>query len=153
MRSGSAYLKDINTLKKSFRVCIGVIVLFIFHGFLNLGYPEIIALGGAAFLFIITRLPPEQVLHEVDWTTLLFFTGLFIIVGFAQQSGLITLISNLAINVTNGDPWFTFLIIVWLSAFASAFVDNIPFTATMIPVIHELNENSINCLYIRLFSY
>ena len=137
-----AYLKDINTLKKSFGVLIGVIVLFIFHGFLNLE-PSIIALGGAAFLLIITRLLPEQVLHEVDWTTLLFFTGLFIIVGFAQQSGLITLISNLAINVTNGDPWFTFLIIVWLSAFASAFVDNIPFTATMIPVIHELNENSI----------
>jgi Na+/H+ antiporter NhaD/arsenite permease-like protein len=137
-----AYLKDINTLKKSFGVLIGVIVLFVFHGFLNLE-PSIIALGGAAFLLIITRLPPEQVLHEVDWTTLLFFTGLFIIVGFAQQSGLITLISNLAINVTNGDPWFTFLMIVWLSAFASAFVDNIPFTATMIPVIHELNENPI----------
>ena len=137
-----AYLKDINTLKKSIGVLIGVIVLFVFHGFLNLE-PSIIALGGAAFLLIITRLPPEQVLHEVDWTTLLFFTGLFIIVGFAQQSGLITLISNLAISVTNGDPWFTFLIVVWLSAFASAFVDNIPFTATMIPVIHELNENSI----------
>ena len=137
-----AYLKDINTLKKSIGVLIGVIVLFVFHGFLNLE-PSIIALGGAAFLLIITRLPPEQVLHEVDWTTLLFFTGLFIIVGFAQQSGLITLISNLAIGVTNGDPWFTFLIVVWLSAFASAFVDNIPFTATMIPVIHELNENSI----------
>lgn len=137
-----AYLKDINTLKKSIGVLIGVIVLFVFHGFLNLE-PSIIALGGAAFLLIITRLPPEQVLHEVDWTTLLFFTGLFIIVGFAQQSGLITLISNLAISVTNGDPWFTFLIIVWLSAFASAFVDNIPFTATMIPVIHALNENSI----------
>jgi Na+/H+ antiporter NhaD/arsenite permease-like protein len=137
-----AYLKDINTLKKSIGVLIGVIVLFVFHGFLNLE-PSFIALGGAAFLLIITRLPPEQVLHEVDWTTLLFFTGLFIIVGFAQQSGLITLISNLAISVTNGDPWFTFLIVVWLSAFASAFVDNIPFTATMIPVIHELNENSI----------
>ena len=137
-----AYLKDINTLKKSIGVLIGVIVLFVFHGYLNLE-PSIIALGGGAFLLIITRLPPEQVLHEVDWTTLLFFTGLFIIVGFAQQSGLITLISNLAISVTNGDPWFTFLIVVWLSAFASAFVDNIPFTATMIPVIHELNENSI----------
>lgn len=100
-------------------------------------------MGGAAFLLIITRLPPEQVLHEVDWTTLLFFTGLFIIVGFAQQAGLITLLSNLAIDITNGDPWFTFLVIVWLSALSSAFVDNIPFTATMIPVIDSLNENSI----------
>jgi len=137
-----AYLKDIRTLKKSLGVLIGVIVLFAFHGILNLE-PSIIALGGAAFLLIITRLPPEQVLHEVDWTTLLFFTGLFIIVGFAQQAGLITLLSNLAIDITNGDPWFTFLIIIWLSALSSAFVDNIPFTATMIPVIDSLNENSI----------
>jgi Na+/H+ antiporter NhaD/arsenite permease-like protein len=135
-----AYLKDIRTLKKSFGVLIGVIVLFAFHGILNLE-PSIIALGGAAFLLIITRLPPEQVLHGVDWTTLLFFTGLFIIVGFAQQAGLITLQSNLAINITNWDPWFTFLIIVWLSALSSAFVDNIPFTATMVPVIDTLNEN------------
>ena len=123
------------------RVLIGVIVLFVFHGFL-IWNPQLLRWVEQQLL-IITRLPPEQVLHEVDWTTLLFFTGLFIIVGFAQQSGLITLISNLAISVTNGDPWFTFLIIVWLSAFASAFVDNIPFTATMIPVIHACNENSI----------
>ena len=108
-----AYLKDIKTLKKSLGVYIGVVGPFAFHGILNLE-PSIIALGGAAFLLIITRLPPEQVLTEVDWTTLLFFTGLFIIVGFAQQAGLITLLSNLAINITNGDPWFTFLIIVWL---------------------------------------
>lgn len=135
-----AYLKDINTLKKSIGVLFGVIVLFAFHGILSLE-PSIIALGGAAFLLIITRLPPEQVLHEVDWTTLLFFTGLFIIVGFAQQSGLITLLSNLAITITNGNPWFTFLIIIWLSALASAFIDNIPFTATMIPVVQALNEN------------
>jgi Na+/H+ antiporter NhaD/arsenite permease-like protein len=138
----NAYLKDINTLKRSIGVLFGVIVLFAFHGILNLE-PSIIALGGAAFLLIITRLPPEQVLHEVDWTTLLFFTGLFIIVGFAQQSGLITLLSNLAISITNGNPWFTFLIVIWLSALASAFVDNIPFTATMIPVVHSLNENPI----------
>jgi len=82
------YLKDIRTLKKSLGVLIGVIVLFAFHGILNLE-PSIIALGGAAFLLIITRLPPEQVLHEVDWTTLLFFTGLFIIV------------ANHAINIIN----------------------------------------------------
>ena len=137
-----AYLKDIKTLKKSLGVLSGVILLFAFHGILNLE-PSIIALGGAAFLLIITRLPPEQVLHEVDWTTLLFFTGLFIIVGFAQQSGLITLLSNFAINITNGDPWFTFLIVVWLSAFSSAFIDNIPFTATMIPVIDSLNDNPV----------
>jgi Na+/H+ antiporter NhaD/arsenite permease-like protein len=138
----NAYLRDINTLKKSIGVLFGVIVLFAFHGILSLE-PSIIALGGAAFLLIITRLPPEQVLHEVDWTTLLFFTGLFIIVGFAEQSGMITLLSNLAISITDANPWLTFLMVIWLSALSSAFVDNIPFTATMIPVVHMLNDNAI----------
>jgi Na+/H+ antiporter NhaD/arsenite permease-like protein len=67
-----AYLKDIKTLKKSLGVLMGVIILFAFHGILNLE-PSIIALGAATFLLVITRLPPEQVLHEVDWKTLLFF--------------------------------------------------------------------------------
>jgi Na+/H+ antiporter NhaD/arsenite permease-like protein len=70
-----------------------------------------------------------------------FFTGLFIIVGTAEHAGLIKVLSSLAINITGGDPWFTFIMIIWLAALASAFVDNIPFTATMIPLITELNMN------------
>ena len=137
----SVYLKDKNLLKKSMVVLIGVIALFVVHGSLHIE-PSVIALGGAAVLLVLTRASPERVFHEVDWPTLLFFTGLFIIVGTAEHAGMIDLLSKAAINITGGDPWLTFLIIVWLSAIASAFVDNIPFTATMIPLIETLNLNS-----------
>jgi len=134
------YLKDKTVLKKSMGVLLGVIALFVVHGSLNIE-PSIIALGGAAVLLVITRASPEKVFHEVDWPTLIFFTGLFIIVGAAEYAGMIDLLSSAAIAVTGGDPWLTFLVIIWLAAIASAFVDNIPFTATMIPLVYTLNAN------------
>jgi Na+/H+ antiporter NhaD/arsenite permease-like protein len=134
------YLKDKNLLKKSMVVLTGIIALFVVHGSLQIE-PSVIALGGAAVLLVITRASPERVFHEVDWPTLIFFTGLFIIVGTAEHAGMIDILSKAAINITGGDPWLTFIIIVWLSAIASAFIDNIPFTATMIPLIETLNLN------------
>jgi Na+/H+ antiporter NhaD/arsenite permease-like protein len=136
----TVYLKDKNLLKKSMVVLIGVIVLFVVHGALHLE-PSVIAIGGAAVLLVITRANPERVFHEVDWPTLLFFTGLFIIVGTAEHAGMIDILSKAAINITGANPWLTFIIIVWISSVASAFVDNIPFTATMIPLIQTLNVN------------
>ena len=90
---------------------------------------------------MITKVHPEKVLHDVDWTTLIFFTGLFIIVGTAEHVGLIELLSSAAISITGANPWLTFILIIWLAPIASAFVDNIPFTATMIPLIQTLNAN------------
>lgn len=136
----SKFLKDKKLLKKSFIVLLGVIFMFGFHGALHIEV-SVIALGGAAVLFVITRVNPEKVLHEVDWTTLMFFTGLFIVVGAAEHAGLINLLSSVAIGATGGNPWLTFLMIIWLAAIASAFIDNIPFTATMIPLIHSLNSD------------
>jgi Na+/H+ antiporter NhaD/arsenite permease-like protein len=132
------YLKDKGVLRKSLAVLIGVIALFVVHGSLHIA-PSIIALAGAGVLLAVTRASPDRVFREVDWPTLIFFTGLFIIVGTAEHSGMIDLLSKATLNLTGGDPWLTFLAIVWLSAIASAFVDNIPFTATMIPLIHTLN--------------
>ena len=79
-------------LKKSVAVLITVIFLFFIQGILHVEV-SIIALGGAAILLVITRVHVEKVLHEVDWSTLIFFTGLFIIVGVAQQAGMIKLLS------------------------------------------------------------
>jgi Na+/H+ antiporter NhaD/arsenite permease-like protein len=135
-----ALLRDKSLLKKSMAVLIGVVVMFVIHGSLHL-QPSVIALGGAAILFIITKAQPERILREVDWSTLMFFIGLFIIVGTAVQAGIIKLLSSAAIGITGGNPWLALTMIVWLSAIASAFVDNIPFTATMIPLIHTLNVN------------
>lgn len=133
-----AYLKDKGVLKKSLAILLGVVALFVVHGSLHIE-PSIIALGGAGVLLAVTRANPERVFREVDWPTLLFFTGLFIIIGTAEHAGMIELLSSAALGLTGGDPWLAFLMIIWLSAIASAFVDNIPFTATMIPLIHTLN--------------
>lgn len=127
-------------LIKSLIVLIGVIVLFSLQAIIHLEV-SIIAIGGAAVLLIISRVSLEKILHEVDWATLLFFIGLFVIVGVAQHAGLITILAKLAINITAGNPWLTFVMVIWLAGLASAFVDNIPFTTTMIPLIHTLNAD------------
>jgi Na+/H+ antiporter NhaD/arsenite permease-like protein len=137
---GSSFIKDKSLLKKCMIVLVGVIALFSLQ---NLHHLEVsvIALGGAAILLVISRAHFEKILHEVDWSTLIFFTGLFIIVGIAQHVGLISILSSVAINLTGGNFWNTYIMIIWLSGIASAFVDNIPFTATMIPLIEALNAN------------
>ena len=137
---GSSFIKDKNLLKKCLIVLVGVIALFSLQ---NLHHLEVsvIALGGAAILLVITRAHFEKILHEVDWSTLIFFTGLFIIVGIAQHVGLISILSSVAINLTGGNFWNTYIMVIWLSGIASAFVDNIPFTATMIPLVEALNAD------------
>ena len=125
-------------LIKSLIVLVGVIVLFSLQTITHLEV-SIIAIGGAAVLLIISRVSLEKILHEVDWATLLFFVGLFVIVGVAEHAGLITILAKLSIDITGGDPWITFVMVIWLSGIASSFVDNIPFTTTMIPLIHTLN--------------
>lgn len=134
------YLKDKSVLKKSLVVLFGVIALFVVHGTLHIE-PSVIALGGAAVLLAVTRSSPEKVFREVDWPTLVFFAGLFIIVGAAEHAGMIDLLSQAALRLTGGDPWLTFVVIIWMSAISSAFVDNIPFTATMIPLVETLNAS------------
>jgi Na+/H+ antiporter NhaD/arsenite permease-like protein len=135
-----SFIKDKSLLKKCMIVLVGVIALFSLQNIHHLEV-SVIALGGAAILLVITRAHLEKILHEVDWSTLLFFTGLFIIVGIAQHVGLISILSSVAIDLTGGNFWNTYIMIIWLSGIASAFVDNIPFTATMIPLVEALNAD------------
>jgi Na+/H+ antiporter NhaD/arsenite permease-like protein len=127
-------------MKKSLAVLFAVIVLFVVLGGFHVE-PSLIALGGAGTLMLVTRSNPERVFHEVDWTTLIFFAGIFIIIGGAEEAGMIDILSNGALGITGGEPWTTFFVVIWLSAIASAFVDNIPFAATMIPIITSLSQN------------
>jgi Na+/H+ antiporter NhaD/arsenite permease-like protein len=127
-------------MKKSLAVLFAVIVLFVILGGFHVE-PSLIALGGAGTLMLITRANPERVFHEVDWTTLIFFAGIFIIIGGAEQAGMIDILSKGALGITAGEPWTTLFMVIWLSAIASAFVDNIPFAATMIPLISTLSQN------------
>jgi Na+/H+ antiporter NhaD/arsenite permease-like protein len=127
-------------MKKSLAVLFAVIVLFVILGGFHVE-PSLIALGGAGTLMLITRANPERVFHEVDWTTLIFFAGIFVIIGGAEEAGMIDILSKGALGITGGEPWTTFFVVIWLSAIASAFVDNIPFAATMIPLVSTLSQN------------
>ena len=140
-------IKDKFLLKSSLIVLAGVIFLFVVQGIIGIEV-SIIALGGAAVLLIITRAHVEKVLQEVDWATLIFFAGLFVVVGILEEVGLISLLAKVLIGITGGDPWITFHSVIWMSAIASAFIDNIPFTATMVPIIETLNSNTdINSVF------
>jgi len=138
----NAELRDGSMIKKSVGVLGGVILLFIFHGALNIE-PSIIALAGAGFLLVITRASPEIALGHVSWTTLVFFAGLFVIVSGVERAGVIEFLAGEAINITGGEIIPTALLMVWMSAFASAFIDNIPYTATMIPLIETVSLDPV----------
>lgn len=94
--------------------------------------------GMAALLFC--GISPEDALKEVDLDTLMFFMGLFILVGGMENAGVITAIAEKGIEMVDGDSHLITFLILLLSGVASAFVDNIPFTATMIPLIQDMQS-------------
>ncbi len=130
-------LKDKKLMKQSLFVLALTIVGFASHGALEL-HTATIALTGAALLLLISKREPEQVFHAVEWPTIFFFAGLFIIVGSLEHVGVIEAVARKALEITGGAMLQTGLLVLWLSAIASAFVDNIPFTATMIPLIKDM---------------
>ena len=100
--------------------------------------PGTIALLGAAVLLLLSRLEIDEVLREVEWPTLFFFIGLFMLVEAVVHVGIIDALAMALFDLTGGDPTVTTLGLLWLSGIASGIVDNIPYTATMIPVIGQL---------------
>lgn len=132
-------IKDYALLKKSLFVLALTILGFILHSTLHME-PATIALGGATLLLFITKEEPEDILLTVEWPTLFFFAGLFIIVGALDHVGVIEWVARKSIEATNGVMVSTTMLILWLSAIASAFVDNIPFVATMIPLIQKMGQ-------------
>jgi len=132
-------IKDPVLLKKSL-VVIGMVILgFFIHQYVHLESATI-ALTGAALLLLITRDEPEHALGAVEWPVIFFFTGLFILVGALEQVGVIEWIAMAGLKLTGGAMLPTGMLILWLSAIASAFVDNIPFVATMIPLIQDMGR-------------
>jgi Na+/H+ antiporter NhaD/arsenite permease-like protein len=143
-------IKDRSVLKKSLVVLTAVIVLFVIHGNLKIE-PSIIALSGAGILMVLAKSRPEQILKSVDWSTLIFFAGLFIIISGAEKAGVIDLMSSTVLHISGGNPWILFFMIIWLSAIASAFIDNIPFAATMIPLIFTIyNNESVAAVFVNM---
>src|ERR687894_1308742 len=136
MDAGSS-IRDGVLLRKSLIVLSLVILAFFLHGALHLEAATI-ALLGAAALMLYARVDVEEVLREVEWPTLLFFVGLFVLVGGLEVTGFIGGIAELLTNVAGGASAATAIIVIWGRGIASGVVDNIPFTATMIPVIQDM---------------
>jgi Na+/H+ antiporter NhaD/arsenite permease-like protein len=121
-------------------IILGITVfLFIIHGVLHME-PSIAALLGAALLMVISRVDIVEMLeHEIEWPTLVFFIMLFIVVAGAEETGLIQVIADWVKDMSKGSLVAAILMILWVSALASAIIDNIPFTATMLPIVAYLN--------------
>ena len=130
-------IRDKVLLRKSLIVLGLVILAFFLHGALHLEAATI-ALLGAAALMLYASVDVEEVLRDVEWPTLLFFVGLFVLVGGLEVTGFIGGIAELLTNVAGGASAATAIIVILGSGIASGIVDNIPFTATMIPVIQDL---------------
>ncbi|MGO4110018.1 ArsB/NhaD family transporter [Paenibacillus sp. YAF4_2] len=106
-----------------------------------------VALAGAFVLLLITgEHRMEEAFSKVEWTTIFFFIGLFVLVSGLVETGVIANLAEQAIELTDGDPVATSMLILWLSAIASAFLDNIPFVATMIPMIQEMGNMGVQNL-------
>lgn len=135
----SSEIKDEKILKRSLAVLTLTIVGFVFHSALGLESATV-AMTGGFLAILLCGIEPADALREVDLDTLLFFMGLFILVGGMVNTGVITAIAQWGIHLVGGDPvTITYLVLV-LSGFASAFIDNIPFTATMIPLLQEMQS-------------
>jgi Na+/H+ antiporter NhaD/arsenite permease-like protein len=117
------------------------ILLFAFHGFLHMQV-SVAALIGSLLLLAISKVDIVEMLeHEVEWPSLMFFVGLFMVIAAAEETGLIQQIANAVLYFSQGKLWLAISLILWVSAIASAFIDNIPFTATMLPIVLFLSDS------------
>lgn len=135
--NGNEAIKDRKLLVKSLAVLGLTIVGFVLHGSLNYE-SSTVAMAGAVLLLLISGMKPEKVLKQVEWKTIFFFAGLFMLVGGIDQAGVLEYIANAIYRFAGNDMVLLGIAILWISAIVSAFVDNIPFTATMIPLIKDL---------------
>ena len=135
-------IKDKTLMKRSIVVLSFVVLGFILHDRLGLE-AYMVALTGASILLAFEA--PKLILHDVEWTTIFFFIGLFIIIGGLEETGGIAFLAHKVIEITKGNLTYTSMLVIWASGAISAVVDNIPYTVTMVPLIHDLNV-SMNIL-------
>jgi len=117
------------------------ILLFALHGFMHMQV-SVAALTGSLLLLAISKVDIVEMLEkEVEWPSLMFFIGLFIVIAGAEATGLIQQIANGVLYASQGNLTVAIIMILWVSAIASAFIDNSPFTATMLPVVLFMSDS------------
>jgi len=134
-------IEDMPELKRTVPVLVGTILVFFAHQALHIE-PATVAMTGATVMLFSSRQPLDRSLASIEWPTLFFFIGLFVLVGALEHTGAIDEVAQAIATVTQGDRSAELLGIAWASAVGSAVVDNIPFTAAMIPVVDSLQGDA-----------
>lgn len=130
-------ITDTRLLVKSLVVLTAVVLAFVSHSFLGLE-PSMVALLGAGALVAVSRLEPSEYLGEVEWPTLVFFAGLFIMVGGLVETGIISSLAKSATDAIGQQYFLASSVIIFASGALSGIVDNIPYVATMAPLVQDL---------------
>jgi Na+/H+ antiporter NhaD/arsenite permease-like protein len=130
-------ITDRRLLVQSLVVLAAVIVGFLLHGVLHYEAATV-AMSGAAVLMLVSNVEVHDMVSEIEWATLLFFFGLFVVVEALVHVGFVEIAARGMLSITGGDPTATTMLMLWGSAGASALIDNIPYTATMVTIVPEL---------------
>jgi Na+/H+ antiporter NhaD/arsenite permease-like protein len=139
----SKTIHDRKLLTKCLIVVSLTMIGFVLHGPLGLE-PATIALSGAALLLILYGKSPAKVLEEVEWPTIFFFMGLFIMVSGLVKVGVVRMLAGEALDLTGGNTSTMTVLVLWLSAVASGIIDNIPFVATMNSLVIDIAHSLTN---------
>ena len=139
----SGTITDYPLMIRSVITLLFVIIGFVMHDFLHI-QSYVVAMAGAAFLMIFEK--PKHVFNNVEWNTIFFFIGLFIIIGGLEASGSIAIMAKWLLNITQGSQHATAMIILWASGILSGIIDNIPYTVTMTPMLVHI-QNTMGIEY------
>lgn len=136
-------IKDRPLLIKSVIMTVVVVIGFVFHSQLQVESATV-ALFAAGFMLVFGKQDAEEIILGVEWSTILFFIGLFVVVGGMQKSGVITSMAELMMEFIGNNEALGIVIILWVSALISSFLDNIPFVATLIPLILTMESGGVD---------
>ena len=138
-------IKDASLLRKSVIMIVLVVVGFIFHAQLGIESATV-ALTAAGVMLLIGGQDAEDVILGVELTTILFFIGLFVVVGGLNSTGVIAMLANGMLELVGDNEVLAIVLVLWASALISAFLDNIPFVATLIPMIQTMQQGGMDVL-------
>lgn len=136
-------IKDKPLLIKSLIVMAFILIGFMMHAQIHIG-SDIVALLAATILLLISKQDVEDIMSDVEWPTIAFFAGLFVLVGGLEEVGIINALADGLLSITSGHPTMTIILLLWISAIVSSFLDNIPFVATLIPLILTLGGQGVD---------
>lgn len=136
-------IRDAVLFKKSIVMIVLVVLAFMFHDAIGLESCEV-ALAAGIIMLLIGKVDFEEAAHGVEWSTILFFIGLFMVVGGMEATGVISIFANFILETTHGNIIVMMLVILWVSALLSSILDNIPFVAAMIPLVTAMESSGVN---------